>query len=729
VAQGVKHLNVLSFYGPTDKSLTGQLVRCLWEEALLTVGVGSNMLTWVFTDYGHLLEPGWIKTVWKFSHEYGVQVEDWLPSVPLLRENDRYLVQAAKEVIRAKDRSSLKSFNKCRLFLKVVSLADITHGNGRSVIQGIVDGRPLKWNPRRDLKIRPSYPNSADWTVWRSVLSRMFPLQQPLGKWYSHIPGLCFMSALETELFLKQQLGWSRHCLVSGNRASRSKRFTTQGHPIDDLPYGVRGTMVYDRVNGYECWGSSDTIQITNSPGPSEGYNMYSEGFGLGRQFFPDPAVVLTICSDGSFKQDRGTASWIAVSADMETGEDLVVPTGSHNSYRSELAGILGGLRFLDSVNIQFLPTNVRFVCDGLSALEMAFGVFPIQMSTAEYDILKEIRRYRASLVAKGARISPIHVRGHADNRVQEDELTSDEKLNIRMDERAKAFWSKMQTIGWQSSGLASSCLVRVENKVVVNSSLPKLIHEAALKEFWTRKKGIQSSSQVDWASFAKATRSMRRGKGVFMTKFFSGYCGVNRWRKIWGLVSSENCPRCEAEAETTSHLWTCRDAAACTLREGHVDELIRWIQLNGGNSRFSLSVRSVLGAIRNNTATIGLHSIPEEYQDVVAAQAIIGWDNFLMGCWSIQWQHSLRAEYEAMDSPRQPERTIAEIIAKLWEISWDLWLGRNAAVYPNQEISAEGEVVPRVIRPTSLCRPVRRRRLDSVGRSRAFMMRWLSGG
>ncbi len=112
-----------------------------------------------------------------------------------------------------------------------------------------------------------------------------------------------------------------------------------------------------------------------------------------------------------------------------------------------------------------------------------------------------------------------------------------------------------------------------------------------------------------------------------------------------------------------------------------------------------------------------------------MAAQAIIGWDNFLMGCWSIQWQQSLRAEYEAMDSPRQPERTIAEIIAKLWEISWDLWLGRNAAVYPNQEISAEGEVVPRVICPTSLCRPVRRRRLDSVGRSRAFMMRWLSGG
>ncbi len=55
----------------------------------------------------------------------------------------------------------------------------------------------------------------------------------------------------------------------------------------------------------------------------------------------------------------------------------------------------------------------------------------------------------------------------------------------------------------------------------------------------------------------------------------------------------------------------------------------------------------------------------------------------------------------------RKPERAIGEIIAKLWEISCDLRLGRNTVVYPNQELSAEGEVIPRVIliRPISVCK------------------------
>lgn len=68
-------------------------------------------------------------------------------------------------------------------------------------------------------------------------------------------------------------------------------------------------------------------------------------------------------------------------------------------------------------------------------------------------------------------------------------------------------------------------------------------------------------------------------------------------------------------------------------------------------------------------------------------------------------------------------------MIAKLWEINWDLWMGRNAVVYPDQEILADGEVVLRDIRPTKLYRTVRSRLRDSEGRSRAFMMRWLSRG
>ena len=60
----------------------------------------------------------------------------------------------------------------------------------------------------------------------------------------------------------------------------------------------------------------------------------------------------ILMCSDGSFKDGHGTASWIALNGDLEMGGDLVVPDGVHSPYRSELAGILGCLRFLDSIPV-----------------------------------------------------------------------------------------------------------------------------------------------------------------------------------------------------------------------------------------------------------------------------------------------------------------------------------------------------------------------------------------
>ena len=120
---------------------------------------------------------------------------------------------------------------------------------------------------------------------------------------------------------------------------------------------------------------------------------------------------------------------------------------------------------------------------------------------------------------------------------------------------------------------------------------------------------------------------------------------------------------------------------------------------------------------------------IPEEYWEAFAAQTEIGWENVLNGCWTVEWIERLRCEYEVRDDRRQPERMVAVIIERLFETSWDLWLGRNAVVYPNQVLSppSVGEAVPVDIRPTMLCRWKRRSTADRGGK--AYMSRWLSGG
>ena len=723
VVQGVRHLQVLECYGPLnpDGILTGQLLRCAIEEAIVHVGLGGSLFTRKFSDYGMLIKDGWMKTLWRFCSEYEVEVQDWIPHSPILREGDRYLMEVVRAVIPQKDSSSFLSVNRCRRFLRVLTLTEITQGNGRFVRKDALEGRRNQWCQRFGCLFTESYPASGDWKIWREVLGKIFPLQGSLGRWVAGAKWNSFTNFLEDELYLRQPLGWTRHKLVDSR--SRHKRYSLVGDELDDLPtQHVLYLIVEQCSNGLVGSGARSSIETL--PGEEVLPELYSETFSCDDIVSND---MITICSDGSFKNDRGTASWIVVTPEGAKGEDVLVPDGTHSAYRSELCGLLGGLRYLNSLSNP--PSKVRILCDGKSALEVSFSVYPLQPASPQLDILQGIRACRASLGLKGVELCPVHIKGHSDDHVPLASLTFDQRLNIMMDHRAKQFWEKMDEQGWPVLGapkLLGSCCVRIAQKVVNSSLIQTAIHERDLRHYWLDSKGIPETAEVDWNSIAKASRAIRRGKGVFLTKFFSGFCGVNRWRKKCGMAESDQCGRCLQAVESTEHLWVCRADEAKALKENKVDEIIGWIREQGGNTVFSRAMRSVLGAIRHHGEPAWA-TIPAEYREAFAAQQVIGWNNFLMGCWAIEWREGLRAEYASSNERRQPERMVAAIITRLWETSWDLWLGRNAAVYPSHVLSAEGELIPVDVRTTSLCRRTRRKK--EAHSSRECMRRWLTTG
>lgn len=518
MVQGVKHLQALSFYGPMDDSLTGNLIRCLMEEAMMKVGLGRSVLSVSFEEFGMLLTHGWVKTLWRFCYEFNIEVEDWLPAIPLLREHDQYIMRVAKQVLQSKDNSSLLSINKCRLALKVVSLADITFGNGRTVLESIQRGISPRWTQRSNLRFVQTYPTSADWMVWRTFLGRVFPLRTPLGRWYSSNSVSCFLSELEDQLFIKHQLGWMKYSRVAASRSIRFTRFRREGTLVDDLPMGALNTVVDEKTNGLICWGGGTTVPSGGLRSSAIEVSWKDDMFGVDIGSFSEglQGSQLLMCSDGSFKDGHGTSSWIALNGDLEAGGDMVVPDGVHCAYRSELAGILGGLRFVDSLSVAVLPQEVSFHCDGLSALQTAFGCLPIQESSSHYDLLRAIRVLRGSITQKGVRLIPVHVAGHADDRREVGPLTLAETLNIRMDLRAKAFWALNNERGWPKVSLSGSCVVRWQQSPVEVKDLGDCIAGAQLKEYWRKVKEVPLSSHLDWQSFSKATRLVRRGKEFF---------------------------------------------------------------------------------------------------------------------------------------------------------------------------------------------------------------------
>jgi len=197
MAQGLSHLQALALYGPMDQSLTGKLIRGLMGQAVVTVGLRSSVLSSCFPKFGQLLPNGWVKTLWRFCSEFNIQVDDWLPGVSLLRENDRYIMQCAIERYSDRDTSSISSVNRCRLFLKLV-----TFGNGRTLMERFLHGNPQGFSHRSIIQFAPSHPTAADWSVWRSFRLEFFPYVQ---RWVDGLGRLKIL--VGCRLFIKQGLG------------------------------------------------------------------------------------------------------------------------------------------------------------------------------------------------------------------------------------------------------------------------------------------------------------------------------------------------------------------------------------------------------------------------------------------------------------------------------------------------------------------------------------------
>jgi hypothetical protein len=140
---------------------------------------------------GDYVTNSWLKTVWKYCREHGMQLKDSLPELKLARDNDKFLMQAF--VRKNYSSNQLRMLNTCRCFLKAVTLADICKADGRAITTEAYAGIPYsqtsnsyKW-PRQPSSLKAEY-----WTFWKQALNACFlrdedtrRLWMPLREWHS----------------------------------------------------------------------------------------------------------------------------------------------------------------------------------------------------------------------------------------------------------------------------------------------------------------------------------------------------------------------------------------------------------------------------------------------------------------------------------------------------------------------------------------------------------------
>ena len=121
--QGIKHIEQFVRYLASD-TITGKLIRVSLEMCQLEVGIGRHLFTLDYSKFHSLLADSWIKHLWQFLHENNIEVLDRVTELPLpQREGDVYLM----EEFQAQGYSHLElaRLNKCRIFLRVLTLADV----------------------------------------------------------------------------------------------------------------------------------------------------------------------------------------------------------------------------------------------------------------------------------------------------------------------------------------------------------------------------------------------------------------------------------------------------------------------------------------------------------------------------------------------------------------------------------------------------------------------------
>ena len=91
--QELEHLETILRTGQQGNT-TGGLIQISHKEVRLELVLPGAVTDWDYDKLGDCVTNSWLKAVWKYCREHGMQLKDSLPELKLARDNDHFLMQA-----------------------------------------------------------------------------------------------------------------------------------------------------------------------------------------------------------------------------------------------------------------------------------------------------------------------------------------------------------------------------------------------------------------------------------------------------------------------------------------------------------------------------------------------------------------------------------------------------------------------------------------------------------
>ena len=496
--------------------------------------------------------------------------------------------------------SDLAKINRCRLYLRVTTLSDITSGDGKTICKQYWDG--YRDDERILLHDWPEQgdPGDKDWTLWRRALKTAFPQQQrklenPLGRWVDKYRNKWkwFYHPLSKQLYTKR-LGtdrWKIYTRLQRNATVRKgTRFKYYTDSMSLPPTAQRATILH--LHNHITFQGSTSEGVTYIPNDTAHneiaqswmvQNVRNEGNIHHIATHLQHGGKLEAVSDGSYHPSykRGTAAWVVsitntttyiIASNSTPGRDY-----QQCSHRSELSGLIGTIRHINMIckTYQITTGLVELGCDGEEAYKMATR-YTYQPSTkiSHFDLVTQLHYL--------IQTSPIkwqfrHVGGHQDKYTSYNDLDCWARMNIHADKLAKQhLWDdihhhapRFDTPYIINTLPTASLLLDNEYHAIVSRCFRTLTSEVGkqrCKRYWKSKNRPIDDPLIDIHVLEHATANLPTWDSRWISKWSSGHCGVGVKLAQWKEQSHSKCPRCSTDYETVEHVICCKHVDATSI-------------------------------------------------------------------------------------------------------------------------------------------------------------------
>ena len=706
-----------------EKSITGSLLQAALERHNLELGTGNSLLQTNYSVFSKIVTSSWMKHTWKFIHEFGIKVGITAPTPVLRREHDRFLVTAFQE--NGFRLSQLATLNRCRLFLRVSSVSDISSGDGSFILENY-------WLGHRDTLNFSHYrwpgsgmPSSNDWSLWRRALRSLLyddassvtrrRLRTPLGCWTDANDNWpWWYSPHENRLYKRHNTSlWSVYTSAPGSARHRQHRrfnyFQSATHgPFDGLrtkviqyahdisfrPTGSTPTHCPPQPTHGTCLQDRLQTMIPTRMWAMERLNVSDNGQEVARAIQSKTAISV---SDGSFKLQHGTAGFVLAHKDHCSPSSPNRIMGCHvtpgaptdqSPYRSELSGIYAILCVAEEIcDLYSITTGGLIIgCDNEKSIWMAIDKQgSLSPKSKSFDLISAIRKKIAKLPIS---ITSHWVKGHQDNFIRHpSRLDTWATLNIEMDSLAKLFWEDSYGRPTRQHSIHDETHAIYVNGQKLCGPLSRQLYSACegppLQQHWVTRGKLPLSHLrlINWEACGSAAKLLGVGLRFWKTKHVAGIFANGKFMERWKFWSHSKCPRCQESDEDASHVIRC--PVVTPLWPLAIAPLTAWLVKAETPPDIMAATLECIRAWRTATPSrLRVEHCTPDLAATITAQDSIGWQSFFEGFLAIEWELLLDRHFDSINSRRSGRRWCAGLIHQLWLLIHDLWVHRNTILH-----------------------------------------------